>query len=458
MVNLDITRILNRVNEKSPTGIDRVELEYAKHALKSGYFFCYQKGNELFGAPRYLAEAAVNYLNDRWEIGSEENPEVEEKISSWKKTLRGNPAPKPNATVKFLRELKGKPFRDRLKLVKKEQAYIKKTAPKIPVSIAELFVASFPSFLLKKFEPKVKVVPAAGVHWNTVFEHVWYLNVGHTGLEKKDLFKYLKSAPNIKIALYLHDLLPMTHPHLFVEGTDETHRVRMDNMSKYSDIIIANSYYTKSKFEELYGKDTVEAVLEIGSQHSLEEAKPVRLETSRSGFVSLGTVEPRKNYVWLAQAWDDFCTKNPDIVNNEKLTIFGKVGWLKPKELSLLNSITERGNVQIISGASDSVVESTLSSARAYMTAAEVEGWGMPLAESLSYGTPVIATDVAAHREVTRNIARFFEFNDIQGFNEHVRKFYVDSEYNTILDEIKNYAPWSWESHFSRLDDYLKRA
>ncbi|MNJ54846.1 Glycosyltransferase Gtf1 [compost metagenome] len=250
----------------------------------------------------------------------------------------------------------------------------------------------------------------------------------------------------------------MTHPHLFVEGTDVTHKVRMDNMSEYSDLIIANSYYTKGKFEELYGKDTVQAVLEIGSQHNTEKAKQSRPKVTRSGFVSLGTVEPRKNYVWLAQAWDDFCTNNPNIVKNEKLTIFGKVGWLKPKELSKLQAITERGNVQIISGASDATVESTLSSARAYMTAAEVEGWGMPLAESLSYGTPVIATDVAAHREVTRNIASFFDFNDTEGFNKHVQKFYSDLEYNEILDEIKSYTPWCWESHFSRLDNHLKGA
>ncbi|MNF93220.1 Glycosyltransferase Gtf1 [compost metagenome] len=232
----------------------------------------------------------------------------------------------------------------------------------------------------------------------------------------------------------------------------------MDNMSEYSDLIIANSYYTKSKFEELYGKNSVAAVLEIGSQHSAEESTPAPVETKRTGFVSLGTVEPRKNYVWLAQAWDNFCTAHPEIVNKEKLTIFGKIGWLKPKELSQLKAITERGNVQIISGASDTVVESTLSTARAYMTAAEVEGWGMPLAESLSYGTPVIATDVAAHREVTRNIASFFDFNDTKGFNEHVRKFYNNTEYNSLLGEIKKYTPWSWESHFSRLDDHLKKA
>jgi glycosyltransferase involved in cell wall biosynthesis len=458
MVTLDITRILNRVNEKSPTGIDRVELEYAKHALKCGYFFCYQKGNELFGAPRYLAESAITYLDNRWETGSEETPEVEASISAWKKTLRGNPAPKPSATVKFLKDIQGKPYKDRLALVKKEHEFIKKAAPKVPLSLASWFVAKFPAFLLKKFEPKEKAVPAAGVHWNNIFENVWYLNVGHTGLEKKNLFKFLKDSPNIKVALYLHDLLPMTHPHLFVEGTDKTHKVRMDNMSKYSDTIIANSYYTKQKFEELYGKDTVEVVLEIGSQQDEEEAKPASKAIKRSGFVSLGTVEPRKNYVWLAQAWDDFCNQNPEIVKDEKLTIFGKIGWLKPKDLAKLKEITERGNVQIISGASDSVVESTLSNSRAYMTAAEVEGWGMPLAESLGYGTPVIATDVAAHREVTRNIARFFNFNDIEGFNEHVRKFYSDNEYNNILDEINNYTPWSWESHFTRLDEHLTSA
>ncbi|WHH52220.1 hypothetical protein QFA96_07595 [Pseudomonas sp. Ap32] len=145
-----------------------------------------------------------------------------------------------------------------------------------------------------------------GIHWNKVFENSCYLNVGHTGLEKRALFQHVKGS-GVQVALYLHDLLPMTHPHLFVEGTDKTHKVRMDNMAAFSDLIFANSFYTKEKFEELYGKSSVAGVLEIGSQELTK--KPVIAADQRRNFVSIGTIEPRKNYLWLARAWDSYCQK-----------------------------------------------------------------------------------------------------------------------------------------------------
>ncbi|MDY4312261.1 glycosyltransferase [Pseudomonas putida] len=452
MIYLDITRIFNRVNASSPTGIDRVEFEYAKNSLEKGHFFAYQKRNELFSAPRYLVEMVVAYLAERWEKGREEDPRVEHSIKEWAKSLRLKPMPKPTGTVKFLRELKGKTFKERLSAVRSEADYIKKKAPQVPSSIATLFVALFHDKILKKFEAANTVNAPTGIHWNKVFERACYLNVGHTGLEKKALFEHVK-ASGVQVALYLHDLLPMTHPHLFVEGTDKTHKVRMDNMAAFSDLIFANSFYTKEKFEELYGSSSVAGVLEIGSQELTK--KSVIAANQRKNFVSIGTIEPRKNYLWLVRAWDSYCQKNPNKVKEDKLIIFGKVGWLKDKELSELQKLAKKSNIEIISGASDELIQTTLSQAKAYVTAAEVEGWGMPLAESLSYGTPVIATDVAAHREVTRNTARFFEFNNVDEFHSHLDAYYIKQQYEVALSDVTRYAPWQWKSHFDRLAQHI---
>ncbi|WHH52221.1 hypothetical protein QFA96_07600 [Pseudomonas sp. Ap32] len=130
MIYLDITRIFNRVNASSPTGIDRVEFEYAKNSLEKGHFFAYQKRNELFSAPRYLVEQVVAYLAERWEKGRDEDPSIEHSIKEWSKSLRLKPMPKPTGTIKFLRELKGKKFKERLTAVKTEAEFIKKKAPK----------------------------------------------------------------------------------------------------------------------------------------------------------------------------------------------------------------------------------------------------------------------------------------------------------------------------------------
>ncbi|MBO0125232.1 glycosyltransferase [Agrobacterium sp. OT33] len=325
-----------------------------------------------------------------------------------------------------------------------------KKAPMVPAGISAIAVAAAPSLFKKALTSDHK--PSAKVLFSPVSLNNIYLNVGHTGLEKARLLGNLKKNPNWKTAIYIHDVLPVTHPHLFVDGTKQKHEVRMRNVVKFSDIVFANSHFTADETERLY-KRKVDAVLEIGSEASTTVPSH---SGERTGFVSIGTVEPRKNYLWLVTSWISFCKNYPDLVKGEKLTIFGASGWLNGSNLEKLKEeIDSSLNVEMVHGASDEDVTTALMRSRAYLTAAEVEGWGMPLAESLTLGTPVICSDVKAHREVTRGKANFFEFNNEAELHAMLLKSYTDSA-EEMEETASQFEPWLWVSHFARLNSVVQ--
>ncbi len=452
MIYLDITRLLNRLKAPSPTGIDRVEFEYARHALASGWCFVAQDADHIAQMPTWLAEHVVFHLQHRWERGAEEDPVLEATVQRWRKTIR--PKRHGSDTESFFRDVRSKSFLARLSVIYRAKYDISKRAPFIPIPLSVLAIATAPALFAYLFTPKqppevptFRMAPA--------FRNSVYLNVGHTGLEKTNLMKAVKERADVRTVIYVHDLLPITHPALFPEKDVRNHAIRMRNVKTYADHIVVNSKFTRDQFEEKYGAGSVRSVLEIGSLPTVHTPSPV--DNNRHGFVTIGTIEPRKNYIWLVKTWLQFVQQYPTLVNSERLTIFGKRGWLPDNEKQELFGLIEgSNNVEIISGSSDEEVKSRLRSARAYVTAAEVEGWGMPLAESLSSGTPVIATDIPAHREVTQGHARFFLRDYPQDLCAFLRSCFDVDAYSILTREVAEFKPWNWQSHFKRLDGVMR--
>lgn len=446
MFYLDITRTFNRAISRSPTGIDRVEIEYAKSMLRSDQRFVVQSGDCLVEAPTWLVEDVLRQLDERWGNGGDPDARVMDQIDRWRKGIKLKKT--MNNIEKFFLSLEGKSYRQRLKRLMDERQYIAGKVPYIPVALSARFVALFHRKFRKFVTPKEKA-SEPGFLVRPLFKEAVYVNVGHTGLEKTRLFDSLHKIKGLRIFIYVHDVLPISHPHLFKDGQDKVHAARIKNVIKFADVVCANSTFTAAEIEKFAGRKVVKQVLEIGTP---PQSEGVRIPVSqRHGFVSIGTVEPRKNYLWLVDQWISFCSENSRIVKDEKLRIFGAIGWLQGEDLSrLLGKIEGSSSVELISGASDSTINLHLSRARAYVSAAEVEGWGMPLAESLALGTPVIASDVPAHREVTQGIASFFPYNDGATLQSEFLQHFDDGVLNNRISDVDRFKPWTWDVHLDR--------
>lgn len=458
MIYLDITRLLSRLDAPSPTGIDRVELEYAKHFLARDAGFVVQSGDNLFQLPFWLAEAFVSQIDARWRSGAV----VDEALLKAVDVVKRGAMPGARARSgieRFFDSLKGRSLRERWRLVAAERAYIKGMSKGVPVQVSIGAVALFPWLFERIFVPGAKTDKRTpSIYLSAVDEDHRYVNVGHSGLEKDEFYRNLKQGGGFHVSIYLHDILPISHPHLFVEGEDVKHRRRIDNVLKYADEVLVNSHFTKSELAKGFRYSGDMEVLEIGVS-GVDAGRADRSANEgveRAGFVSVGTVEPRKNYLWLVRAWLAFCHKYPDLVGEERLVIYGKRGWLSDGQMAELDAVVAGSpHVEIASGVNDEGLAQALRGARAYLTAAEVEGWGMPLAESLSLGTPVIASDVPAHREVTQGCASYFEYNDADAFERELLRCFDQDGARHMAETVQAFRPWSWQCHFERFDRLL---
>lgn len=445
MLYLDVTRLLGRSEEPSPTGIDRVELEYARRFLGEARFVC-QKGDTLIPAPSLLIERVVDRLTARWEQGREEGPSLARYISVWR-----NAVPiAPDGSQALIRELEGKTLMERYAILRRDPEELRRKTIVIGKA-GFLLAAAIPKgtnrLLALRGKPP-RTAPLAQTLGLFSDDNV-YLNVGHAGLDKEKLMRALAQEPRLKKVFYLHDLLPITHPELFVEKASDKHAARMRLMRDTADMIFVNSKFTQEAFEAHFHKK-VSGVLEIGVAPPPGPA----FAGPRKGFVSVGTIEPRKNFLWLAEAWLEFCARRPDLVGEEKLTIFGKMGWMAAPDVERLQTLARDPHLEIRSGVDDEEIRKRLREARAYLSASRVEGWGMPLAESLTLGTPVVASKVAAHLEVTQGVAGYFSPDSREEFFARLTEAYQ----NGLAGQASAFKGWGWASHFDRLLAALKAA
>ena len=146
------------------------------------------------------------------------------------------------------------------------------------------------------------------------------------------------------------------------------------------------------------GQDQVESLLEENS--------------IKTPFVLwVGTIEPRKNIPTLVQAMQQI----PEI----PLVLVGPKGWESDLQ-SAIDPIRER--VKII-GEVDEVTKHTwYKAASVFCFPSLLEGFGLPIAEAMSHGTPVVTSSTTATSEVAGDAALLIDPKSADAIAESIKK------------------------------------
>jgi glycosyltransferase involved in cell wall biosynthesis len=120
-------------------------------------------------------------------------------------------------------------------------------------------------------------------------------------------------------------------------------------------------------------------------------------------FLFAGTIEPRKNIDTLLTAWMQL----PSSFRSESnLVILGMPGWKSAETLRRLTQLTrEPSGVRYLGYVPESFVPGLTASAQALIYPSFYEGFGIPVAQAMAAGCPVIASNVASLPEVTGGAA-----------------------------------------------------
>jgi glycosyltransferase involved in cell wall biosynthesis len=180
-----------------------------------------------------------------------------------------------------------------------------------------------------------------------------------------------------------------------------------------------------------------------------------RTVCDRPYFVVLGTIEPRKNHLLLLNLWTRLASV---VAEPPRLLVIGARGWENEQVVDLLErSRRLRGLVEEHNGLSDAEVGALLCDARALLLPSFAEGFGLPLAEALASGIPVICSDIPVFREVGRDAPEYHDPLDLQGWSQAVVE-YSRPDSMRRASQMQRLAQWRapcWNDHFSAVEQLL---
>ena len=113
-------------------------------------------------------------------------------------------------------------------------------------------------------------------------------------------------------------------------------------------------------------------------------------------ILSVGTVQPRKNYQMLIRAFAPVAQHQP-----HDLIISGGKGWLYDEMMAEVERQGLNGRVHFIGFVDDEDLPTLYSEATLFVMPSIYEGFGIPILEAMGCGTPVISSNVSSLPEVT---------------------------------------------------------
>lgn len=284
-----------------------------------------------------------------------------------------------------------------------------------------------------------------------------YLNVSHTDF---DLDRHLQWTRNTAVRpVYLvHDLIPIEHPHFTTPHKARRHAGRVRRALETASGIIANSQTTASALASFAATQGVEPppvlVAPLGVSRLAAPAQATRHNPAI--FVCVSTIERRKNHLLLLKVWQQLIARHGDAA--PRLVLIGRWGvGSREVQRHFLADAQLRRFVTIKEDCDDAEVGRHLRSATALLAPSLAEGFGLPVAEALALGVPVIASDIPAFREVGWGIPTFLDPDTPVAWLEQVEGFTADDnpERQRQLAALEFYHAPHWRDHFRLVEDWL---
>ncbi|KAF1013635.1 MAG: glycosyltransferase family 1 protein [Burkholderia sp.] len=282
------------------------------------------------------------------------------------------------------------------------------------------------------------------------------LHISHNGIEHARYYTWMNRRA-IRPVFMIHDLIPLTHAEYCRPGVDTQHRCRVHMAIRHAGGLIANSRATLDALavEAASASLTLPPCVVAKLAPGITPGPSRTSEFSSPYFVTLGTIEPRKNHWLLLHVWRRMVEQLGNAA--PKLVIVGRRGWECENVVDMLERCaTLKGVVEEIN-CSDEWLYTLLQHARALLFPSFVEGYGMPLVEALMIGVPVIASDLAVFHEIASEIPDYLDPLDGRGWLARILAYTeVDSaERASQLSRIASFEPPTWSDHFQHVDRFI---
>ncbi len=199
------------------------------------------------------------------------------------------------------------------------------------------------------------------------------------------------------VVVTVHDLAVLRHPEWFNRWTRAYSRFAVPRVVRAASRVIAVSEFTKRELVSLLGvsEDKMRVV-----PNAVEDVFTLNGPRAQGDYVlAVGTLEPRKNLARIAAAVDG------------ELRVVGTLGW---------GGIEPPANVTWLGDVPDEELASLYRGARCLVYASLYEGFGIPVAEALACGCPIVTSRGSAMEEIAGDDATYVDPADVESIREGI--------------------------------------
>ena len=229
-------------------------------------------------------------------------------------------------------------------------------------------------------------------------------------------------------ACTVHDLLFETHPQYFSKKFILQSKITYRHAVRRADQIFTVSRFTQGEIARLYGVDPARIAItyngvdrqrffpgEAGAEH-------VRAAGLEPGgyLLMVGRLEPRKNHQTLINAYARLGPDAPPLV---------VVGQPDFSYQSIFDAIKAHGleqRVRLLSSVGDGVLPALMRHARVFVYPAYAEGFGMPVAEAMASGVPVITSNTTSMPEIGGDAALYVDPSSVDDLADKLQRLLSD--------------------------------
>lgn len=265
-----------------------------------------------------------------------------------------------------------------------------------------------------------------------------------------------------KSLITVHDLIFLTHPHLYKPWDVWIYRFKYLNSFRRADLLVAVSENTKSdlvkhggfdpeKIEVAYQSVNPRFAKEVTAKEAAQVQERYKLEGDFILYV--GSLHPRKNVLPLLEAFALLKEDNLTLALGGKESPYRKLLQRRAAELGL------SGRVHFLGHIPDEDLPGLYSAAKIFAYPSLYEGFGIPIIEALSCKTPVILSGDSCFRETAGAGGHYVDVADPQAIARGVEELLGDSAlYKRLASEGYRHAQrFSQRDCAKAMNDIYKR-
>jgi glycosyltransferase involved in cell wall biosynthesis len=261
---------------------------------------------------------------------------------------------------------------------------------------------------------------------------------------------------------FCHDMIPVQFPEFFTAEAaahfDAQHRI----IFPLCELVVVSTRTVERDVKEFCRRRGIAlpkiAALPFGAD-ALRDAPalplsevPAHLEEARYALF-VGTIEPRKGHALLHRVWLRLLAEGIPRAARFKLVFVGRIGWCTEEfRQALAGDERIKGTLEVLPTVTDGMLKALYENAAFCVYPSTYEGFGLPLAEGLSFGKAVIASTGGAVPEVVGPFAPHLDPADEEAWYAMIKSWILDPTAREPYESAirREYRPATWRGFSAR--------